>query len=276
YVYCGHPKCASTWMSGIVLKVCNDLGMKPFYEQVAMRRTTVDMIKNSGADFIISQNTDYQKIAALEAYRGFHLIRDPRDLCISAYFSFLHSHPIREWEQLAELRAKLKSLNKEEGIREVIIFCERFLKFMDQWNYADENILDVKIEDLKEKPLANLIRIFDFMGLLNPEEENAMTSSIFQVKAFANKVLRQKQIPFDYRIPQKYISRAYLKELLDKLDFKKLSKGRKEGEEDSKSHYRKGTPGDWKNHFNGDHIELVKEYYGDLLVKLSYEKDLDW
>ena len=44
-----------------------------------------------------------------------------------------------------------------------------------------------------------------------------------------------------------------------------------------KSHtFRSGKTGGWKNHFTDEHKNLFKEVAGDLLVKLSYEKNNDW
>ena len=42
------------------------------------------------------------------------------------------------------------------------------------------------------------------------------------------------------------------------------------------NHIRNGTPGDWKNHFTNEHKKLFKKLYGDLLIKLGYEKDDEW
>ncbi len=58
--------------------------------------------------------------------------------------------------------------------------------------------------------------------------------------------------------------------------FEKLSKGRRPGEEDPSSFYRKGVAGDWKNHFTDRDKEVFKEEAGELLVRLGYERDLDW
>ena len=55
-----------------------------------------------------------------------------------------------------------------------------------------------------------------------------------------------------------------------------LAGGRKEGDEDVKSHFRKGAPGDWINHFSADHKALFKSLYPDLVVKLGYEASDDW
>ena len=58
--------------------------------------------------------------------------------------------------------------------------------------------------------------------------------------------------------------------------FKKLTGGRAPGEENVKSHYRKGVGGDWVNHMNEEHVAAFKERYGDLVLKLGYETDPGW
>jgi hypothetical protein len=58
--------------------------------------------------------------------------------------------------------------------------------------------------------------------------------------------------------------------------FEKLSGGREPGQEDVKSHYRKGVHGDWRNHFTPAITRRFKALYGDLLVVGGYEKDASW
>jgi sulfotransferase 6B1 len=44
-----------------------------------------------------------------------------------------------------------------------------------------------------------------------------------------------------------------------------------------KSHtFRSGKTGGWKEHFTEEHKKLFKDFAGDLLVRLGYEKDNDW
>lgn len=44
-----------------------------------------------------------------------------------------------------------------------------------------------------------------------------------------------------------------------------------------KSHtFRSGKTGGWKQHFTDEHKKLFKDFAGDLLVKLGYEKDNNW
>jgi hypothetical protein len=68
---------------------------------------------------------------------------------------------------------------------------------------------------------------------------------------------------------------AFLQKLIDAQAFQKLA-GRKKGEEDAKSHYRKGVAGDWVNHLTGANKTLFKERWGSLLINLGYEQDLNW
>ena len=39
---------------------------------------------------------------------------------------------------------------------------------------------------------------------------------------------------------------------------------------------RKGVAGDWRNHFGETHIHTFKRIAGDVLIRLGYEKDLNW
>jgi hypothetical protein len=40
--------------------------------------------------------------------------------------------------------------------------------------------------------------------------------------------------------------------------------------------FRKGQPGNWREHFTAANVALFKAQTGDLLVRMGYEKDLDW
>ncbi len=40
--------------------------------------------------------------------------------------------------------------------------------------------------------------------------------------------------------------------------------------------YRKGKPGNWRDHFTEDNLRTFKETTGDLLIRLGYEVDSNW
>lgn len=62
--------------------------------------------------------------------------------------------------------------------------------------------------------------------------------------------------------------------------FNRLSGGRKKGQENSGSFFRKGVAGDWKNHFGEKEIECFKNEHDGawnrLLMSLGYEQGENW
>ena len=104
YCYFGHPKCAGTWMSGFFLGVFHELGLKSFQHQLTLIDNPPKFIQEKNLDVLLSQNSSYFKVETLNNYKGIHLIRDPRDISVSAYFSYRNTHAIGDWKALGEIR----------------------------------------------------------------------------------------------------------------------------------------------------------------------------
>ena len=100
------------------------------------------------------------------------------------------------------------------------------------------NYTEVRYEDLLERPDEEVGRLAGFLG--------ADTS-------------------------EKAVRRA-----VGSASFEKLSRGRERGQEDTSSFYRKGIAGDWENYFTARDRQIYKEEAGELLIRLGYERDLDW
>jgi hypothetical protein len=56
-----------------------------------------------------------------------------------------------------------------------------------------------------------------------------------------------------------------------KINFSTLSGGRKPGQLDPKSHYRKGVPGEWRDIFSPSDIWILKEKYSELFARCGYD-----
>lgn len=80
------------------------------------------------------------------------------------------------------------------------------------------------------------------------------------------------------RAPGSYrtIARHVLPDLDDRL-VEELVEGMMRGTDPSRSKtYRSGSSGEWKLLFSKEHVRKFKDCAGDLLVRLGYERDLDW
>ena len=232
-------------------------------------------------DFLAYTNADMTYVEDLKFFRGFHVIRDPRDITVSAYYSHLSTHGL--YPEIAEHRKKLQGLSKNEGLFAEMDFSAAEFRELEIWDYDQPNVMEIKMEDLTKDSPAYLTRIMDFLGYLVPEgEQDNGSLKSFQMSLNRWNMKGRRYMPG--RLPmfplptRRYdtIPRETITQVHDDFSFKKLSGGRKPGEENRKSHYRKGKAGDWANHFSEDHRAYFKEKFGDLLIKLGYEEDHNW
>jgi len=174
-----------------------------------------------------------------------HIVRDPRDVAVSAMFhSYRNFREKRERNWITDfvdsvLDGKNGNMLKKQAV------SAYFKSHAKAWNriasifhergellYGD-NYLLVRYEDLLQAPQAQVKRLFDFTGLAHDEQ--------------------------------------LLMEVVDKASFKNLSKGRKAGEQDSSSFYRKGVAGDWKNYLTPEASRKVFKDARELMEQFGYE-----
>jgi hypothetical protein len=189
--------------------------------------------------FLLCWNSDYAYVRGLSC-PAFHVIRDPRDIIVSAYFSHLHSHDDANWPRLRAFRPFLRGLDETQGLFAEMEFCALFLHHMLSWDYANPAIAELRFEDLIADPPARFGAALAHLGLVPA------------------------------RLPA-----AELAAILEANSFERLT-GRRTGEEDVRRHFRKGVPGDWKNHFTPAHVARFKALYNPLLLKTGYETSDDW
>lgn len=272
FMYFGHHRCASTWVKSILRPIVRDMGWKAssFHSPSLFNHDLEFSIIDQNLDFIFYINATYQYTSELTIpYKGFHVIRDPRDIIVSSYFSSLNSHPTNQWPELIPHRQRLQEVSKADGIFLEMEFMQNVLEDIASWNYAQPNVLELRYEDVTIAPYQAFVDIFQFLGCL---DEGRITGTKRLTYAVAAPIRRRtKLLPKGRQVPVEILlGRVY------ENSFTKKTAGRTRGEEDIHSHYRKGRAGDWKNHFNADHKAFFKEKYGDLVVKLGYEKGNDW
>jgi len=252
--HCCIQKSASRWLKGILASP-------------AILRASGMEIHDPGRDFILSRRNRSQLTQGFpggaivtplyvpgevfesipkhaENWRGFWVMRDPRDMVVSRYFSNRYSHELRN-QDLARERRELEQLPFEEGLARMIEDLggrtSELLRCLDSWVGMDRDprIKLVRYEDLAGKNgLATMQSILGHCGIS--------------------------------------LSRNAMKKIWRRNDFRKLSGGRDRGNTDPRHHYRRGVAGDWRNHFTSRHCRLFRKTSGDLLQRLGYEKTGDW
>lgn len=261
----GHHKGATTWIGNIINQICQSSGLKCIRANSPkwFNFNLQNYIDETKADFLNYINADITYVNQLQSFKGFHVVRDPRDIAVSAYFSHLYSHPTEVWPELLEHRKNLVALPKDEGLLLDIEFSNRLrldghnlnlFSSMKNWDYSSPHIMEVKFEDLIQNPHETFSKIFEFIGLLKTSQVCSLQEEM---------VIRKT-------------SEKILFHTIENNKFLNLTKGRNQGEENKNSHYRKGVIGDWKNHFNEKHKRFFKINYNNLIVKLGYELDDNW
>lgn len=177
----------------------------------------------------------YMAIPKPEQYKTFFVMRDPRDIVVSWYFSTKYSHA--PMKRILELREILNSMPIQDGILYSIDALGRsgLFRALESWASAMESSQDVLV-----------IRFEDITG---PDQ-----------RLFFEKLLSHCDICMPDDV---------LDQLLEDYSFEKLS-GRRQGQEDTQAHFRKGISGDWKNYFDDVITAKFREVTEDLVTKLGY------
>ncbi|MGM0706146.1 MAG: sulfotransferase domain-containing protein [Bacteroidota bacterium] len=281
----GHHKCATGWITRIFREMSFHLGRRHSIvhlpRHIAPHDSLADKVNDEHIDVLIYTNADIREARALYPSRGFHVVRDPRDVLVSAYFSHKHSHPSNKWPELEPHRELLQTLSLEEGLAAEMVFSRDVFAAMDAWDYAQPHVLELHMEDLTANPDAGFTQIAQFLGWLDPE---ASYSTLYHALIRMNRLHYKgyERVPGPWPllpIPRRRLPTLppdTLQRILEAHRFDRLTGGRKKGQENVHSHYRKGTPGDWRNHFTPALAARFKNEWGQLLVKLGYESDLSW
>lgn len=266
YAYFGHHRCATQWTDAIVFAACRELDLR--FDHSARYGEVPDHLDR--VDFFAHINADMSIIEQLDSvdYRAFHVIRDPRDILVSSYFSDRYSHHVYS-EEFAQFRSILNSVDFDEGLRLQLDRREREFQAIATWDYHNARVYETRFEVLTPRPYDEFARAFEFLNFPMPKTGSESFISLFRL--VCKKVLRR----LDIHVETAHLPHLWLRAILWRNSFRRRA-GRRKGVEDQQHHLRKGVPGDWRNYLQGDNKSLFKERWGNLLIDLEYEEDLNW
>ncbi len=240
--YFGHHRSGSTWLFRVFREIVEDrLGHRLLYapSEQSFGGDLAATSTTRGFEFLAYVNADFRRIRSVPV-RAIHVVRDPRDLLVSAYYAHAYSHPTDSWPQLDRLRPVLRAAPLETGLLLELDFCSNVFDDMATWPDQWPGILRIHFEELVASPWPRLREAFAHLGFLDQ------------------------------------LAETELREIADRHDFEHLSGGRQPGETDPSSHYRRGVAGDWREFLTPAVRRAFEHRYGRLLRQYDYERDDGW
>jgi hypothetical protein len=174
-------------------------------------------------------------------FRQILLLRDPRDVVVSSMFFTKRGPGIQHHKYYAEA---LKS--DQERIMATIRGFGR-----DVGTDRPRASIGERFEEYTpwlDDPSTLVVRFEDLVGPRGGGDSERQLDEIKRIGDFVERPLSHGEAQ---QIAQKMYSKGSLT-------------------------YRKGIVGDWRNYFTEDHRRVFKEVAGDVLIRLGYEKDMDW
>lgn len=233
-VHCCHHRVGTKWFGGVLTGISDYYGLSIQSCKQDELRTNTD---------IFLQDHSIVDFSILPLFRGSHIIRDPRDIVVSAYFYHLWAKepqihiPRKDFGGLT-YQQYLNSISEEEGIMAQMKDTYDSIEPMLDWDYNNHSFIEIKYEDIIKSERQTFYNIFKHYGF----SETATNISV---------------------------------DIAMQFSFERKAK-RKIGEVKDKSHLRSGRAGQWKEIFSGQHREYCKMLFGDALIKLGYEANNDW
>lgn len=250
--HCCVPRTGSQWIRAVLRdeRVYRYSGLTyynyqtRFPEHVDLRRMTARLETEPFPPGRIASPLyfDFESFASIpkpEVYRAFFIVRDPRDLVVSWYFSMKKTHKLLG--RVEDWRRELNRLSKTEGLLYSIRTMDQeseIFQTMRSWSDTasrDPNVLVISYEELTgPESRDSFRRLFDHC---------------------------------DIRLPS-----GHLERLLSDHSFARKT-GRRPGQEDTGSQMRKGVSGDWTNHLDGQMLADLDTVAGDLVERFGHTTD---
>lgn len=238
-------KAASSFIGGFMRKIADETGITPvnldgYFYQIAKGgewersgRVLVDVPYQSTGYFYGPFRSFNRGIPSIDDYKIFLVLRDPRDVVVSAYYSiYSHIMPLVEGKKEKETRVKRREKLGRQTVDEYVIYkLSSGSSFLDRYyEYHRElmgkpNVLFLKYEDMVTGFEPWLDRLLEFLEL--------------------------------------NVSPQLLEEIRGSANFK-VSK------EDIYKHKRQVTPGDHKRKLKPETINTLNKKTGEILKLYGY------
>ncbi len=233
--HCAVRKTASQWIKAMLGDpvVYRHSGLLPYDPRPYRWRHPQAFPPGRAVSCLFLSHKKFTTVPKPDRYRTFFVLRDPRDIVVSSYFSTRSSHtPMGD---IPAVRKVLQEKPQKEGLLYVISHLSQKGTFRNLRAWA-------------LSPGAEHVRLFRYEDLTGERQAEEV-----------DQLMRHCGIS---------LPSSALAELLSRYSFSRMRGDREAA--GSVSHYRKGKPGDWRNHFDDDIYDAFAEATGDLVELLGY------
>lgn len=186
-VHFSYHKCMTVYYLRIMRELSNEFGF--FYHHFNSNSHDFEKaVLNQTEKRVLSVNNKSDlRFNEYPKYKGSHFVRDPRDLIVSGYRYHLWSKEEwcndpnwRGWAWVTEhpyfnkyimdskigspveisYKDYLNKFNVEKGLILELIRCQHMLSQMQQWNYSNSKIIEIKYEEIIGNEAETFERIF--------------------------------------------------------------------------------------------------------------------
>jgi hypothetical protein len=176
----------------------------------------------------------YQALPKRHSHRAIYMVRDPRDVVISGYWSAVETHRTTHLAEVEELRARLRSLPMDAALLLLIESSGATLRGMATWMHrADPDVAVFRLEDVEDDYAPQVEQILAHIGV------RLTAAELAEVVADTNRSALQRQ------------------------DLTARGDGR--------SHYRLQRT-DWRSVFTDRHHAAMERVAPGLVTTLGYEQ----
>jgi hypothetical protein len=265
--YFSHHKCATMWVNGILERLCRENGLRfrSFDDASQFGGDLPGHLEREPVDLLSYINARWEHVRRLDDVVGFHVVRDPRDILVSAYFSHMNSHRTEAWPELEEHRRQLRSASKRDGLFLEIEFSADVFDAIRGWDYGSEAVLELTFEEITTRPYRTFLRVFEHLGLLDDRDLGLRRQLGYVARGLWNQVIDTADAPRSLLSRNRSIPGERLLAVVYQNRFDRKAGGRSRGEEDPGSHYRKGVAGDWRNHLDDEHLDELELRFPGLM-----------
>ena len=221
-VHCCHHKVGTVWFHNVLSAVARDFGLRLYRGDQGGLPAEADIFFQ-----------DHSRIdrASLRRARGSHIVRDPRDVVVSAYFHHLRTEepwvlsPSARYEGRS-YQEHLRALDREAGITCEIERCAAtVIRDMVEWEHAGNGFLELRYEDLLTDEEAGFRKLFCHYGFSPTAVERSTAIAL----RFSHTRMRGRT-----------------------------------------KHIRSGRPGEWREHLSEAHLAQLERLTGDAIGRLGY------